>query len=148
MPPTASNVLLRLKIPSMGTCPTVGFNAYNAARFAGVMSDPIVSVPIASVLNPEATATADPVDEPPGAESSQCNFLFAICLDTYGDWHCPPTADHPGGIDGFLRPQNSVRFAFPIIISPRRINRSTIVAFLLGLHPTKAYEPVPSLALK
>jgi hypothetical protein len=49
------------------------------------MSDPIVSVPIASVLNPDAKATADPVDEPPGAESSQCSFLFAICLDTYGD---------------------------------------------------------------
>lgn len=85
MPPTASNVLLRLKIPSIGTCPAVGFKAYKAARFAGVMSDPIVSVPIARALKPDATATADPVEDPPGAESSQCNFLFAICLETYGD---------------------------------------------------------------
>lgn len=85
MPPTESNVLLRLKMPSIGTSPTVGFSAYSAARFAGVMSDPIVSVPIARVLNPEATATADPVEEPPGADSSQCNFLFAMCLETNGD---------------------------------------------------------------
>ena len=84
MPPTASKVLLRLKMPSIGTSPAVGFSAYNAARFAGVMSDPIVSVPIASVLKPEATATADPVEEPPGADSSQCSFRFAMCLETYG----------------------------------------------------------------
>jgi hypothetical protein len=85
MPPTESNVLLRLNIPSIGIWPTVGFNAYKAARFAGVMSEPIVSVPIASVLNPDATATADPVDEPPGADSSQWSFRFAMCLETYGD---------------------------------------------------------------
>lgn len=60
----------------------MGFNAYKAARFAGVISEPIVSVPIARVLKPEATATADPVDEPPGADSSQCNFRFAMCLET------------------------------------------------------------------
>lgn len=87
MPPTASKVLLKLKMPSIGTWPTVGFNAYKAARLAGVMREPIVSVPMARVLNPEATATADPVEDPPGAESSQCNFLLAMCLETYGDWH-------------------------------------------------------------
>lgn len=102
------------------------------------MSEPIVSVPIASVLNPEATLTAEPVDDPPGAESSQCSFFFAICLATYGDWHCPPTADQPGGIEGFLRPQNSVKFDLPSIIRPLRISRSTIVAFFFGMHPTKA----------
>lgn len=101
----------------------------------------MVSVPIANVLKPEATATADPVEDPPGADSSQCNFRFAMCLETYGDWHWPPTADQPGGIDGFLSPQNSVRFALPIMIIPRRINRSTMVAFFLGIHPTKAYDP-------
>lgn len=82
MPPTASKVLLKLKIPSIGTWPTVGFNAYSAALFAGVIKDPIVSVPIESVLKPDATATADPVEDPPGADSSQCNFRFAMCLET------------------------------------------------------------------
>jgi hypothetical protein len=69
-----------------------------------------------------------------------------MCLETYGDWHCPPTADHPGGIDGFLRPQNSVRFDFPMMIMPRLISRSTIVALFFGMHPTKAYEPEASVS--
>ena len=85
MPPTESNVLLRVKMPSVGVVPTVGFSAYKPARFAGVMSDPMVSVPIASVLNPAEMLTAEPVAEPPGAESSQCSFFFAICRATYGD---------------------------------------------------------------
>ena len=85
IPPAESKLLLSVKIPSIGTSPTVGLSAYNAARFAGVIIEPSVSVPIASALNPEATLTAEPVDEPPGAESSQCSFLFAMCLATYGD---------------------------------------------------------------
>lgn len=82
MPPAESKLLLNEKMPSMGTSPTVGLSAYSAARFAGVMSEPMVSVPIASVLKPEATLTAEPVDDPPGAESSQCSFFFAMCLAT------------------------------------------------------------------
>lgn len=53
--------------PFMSCIPTVGFRAYRAARDAGVMIDPIVSAPMANGENPAATATADPVDEPPGA---------------------------------------------------------------------------------
>lgn len=45
----------------------VGFSAYRPARVEGVTMDPIVSVPIARGLKPAATATAEPVDEPPGA---------------------------------------------------------------------------------
>lgn len=128
-------------MPSMGTSPTVGFKAYSAARLAGVIRDPIVSVPMASALKPDDTLTAEPVDEPPGAESSQCSFFFAICLATYGDWHCPPTADQPGGIDGFFNPQNSVRLDLPSMIRPLLMSRSTIVAFFFGVHPTKANDP-------
>lgn len=87
IPPAESKVFDKQKIPSIGISPTVGFNAYSAARFAGVMRDPIVSVPTASVLNPAAKLTADPVDDPPGADNSQCNFFFAMCRATYGDWH-------------------------------------------------------------
>ena len=43
------------------------FRAYNADLFAGVTTDPTVSVPMASGVKPAATLTADPVDEPPGA---------------------------------------------------------------------------------
>ena len=138
MPPAESKLLLSVKIPSMGTSPTVGFNAYNAARFAGVINEPSVSVPMANALNPDAMLTAEPVDEPPGAESSQCSFFFAMCLATYGDWHCPPTADHPGGMLGFFSPQNSVKFDLPRMMRPLRMRRSTMVAFRLGVHPTKA----------
>lgn len=53
--------------PVISCAPTVGFKAYRAARDAGVMIEPIVSAPIASGEKPAATATADPVDEPPGA---------------------------------------------------------------------------------
>lgn len=141
IPPAESKLLLSVKMPSMGTSPIVGFKAYNPARFAGVIREPSVSVPIASALKPDATLTAEPVDEPPGAESSQCSFFFAICLATYGDWHWPPTADQPGGIDGFFSPQNSVRFDFPSMMRPLRMRRSTMVAFFFGMHPTKAYEP-------
>lgn len=128
-------------MPSIGTSPIVGFSAYSPARLAGVIREPSVSVPIDKALNPDATLTADPVEEPPGAESSQCNFFFAKCRATYGDWHCPPTADQPGGIEGFFNPQNSVKFDFPNMIRPLRMRRSTMVAFLFGMHPTKAYEP-------
>ena len=85
MPPTESYDLLNANIPSIGTSPTVGFNAYSAARFAGVIKEPTVSVPSAKVVNPAATAIAEPVDDPPGADSSQWSFFFSICLATYGD---------------------------------------------------------------
>lgn len=53
--------------PATSCTPTVGFRAYRAARDAGVIMEPIVSAPTASGENPAATATADPVDDPPGA---------------------------------------------------------------------------------
>lgn len=45
----------------------MGLSAYKAARVDGVTMEPMVSVAIARGLNPAATATAEPVDEPPGA---------------------------------------------------------------------------------
>src|SRR4051812_23879847 len=54
IPPAESKVFDRQNMPSMGISPTVGFSAYKAARFAGVMREPIVSVPTARVLKPEA----------------------------------------------------------------------------------------------
>lgn len=69
MPSTVSNVLLRLKMPSVGTSPAMDFKAYRASRFAGVIRDLIVSVPVARVLKLEAAATAE-LEDPPGSESS------------------------------------------------------------------------------
>lgn len=45
----------------------VGFGAYSAPREAGDVTDPSFSVPRESGLNPEATPTAEPEEEPPGA---------------------------------------------------------------------------------
>ena len=46
--------------------PGVSFSAYKAALPAGVINEPVVSVPIDNGANPAATPWADPVDEPPG----------------------------------------------------------------------------------
>lgn len=53
--------------PVVSWSPVVGLSAYKAARVDGVTMEPMVSVAIARGLNPAATATAEPVDEPPGA---------------------------------------------------------------------------------
>jgi hypothetical protein len=44
----------------------VGRMVYKPARVHGVIKEPHVSVPNATGANPALTATADPVDEPPG----------------------------------------------------------------------------------
>ena len=51
--------------PSSGTVPKVGFMPTTPHRLAGTRTDPPVSVPGARSTRPVATATADPVDEPP-----------------------------------------------------------------------------------
>ena len=54
----------RLTRPTVGLMPTTPFMA------AGLTIDPSVSVPMATVQNPAATATAEPELEPPGVRSS------------------------------------------------------------------------------
>jgi len=66
MGPGLSNESVSVNEPRVSWTPTVGLMAYRAARLAGVMMDPIVSAPMAMGLKPVATATADPVEEPPG----------------------------------------------------------------------------------
>lgn len=53
--------------PVVSWIPIVGLIAYKPARVDGVTMEPMVSVAMARGLNPAATATAEPVDEPPGA---------------------------------------------------------------------------------
>src|SRR3989442_14847751 len=50
-------VLIR---PAVTLSPTVPFHA------AGILTEPPVSVPIATGASPAATATPEPLDEPPG----------------------------------------------------------------------------------
>ena len=46
--------------------PAVGLMVYKAARSAGNIKEPEVSVPIATGANPAETPMAGPEDEPPG----------------------------------------------------------------------------------
>src|SRR5258706_4727495 len=52
--------------PDALTNPRVGFSPTRLLNAAGTRPDPAVSVPTAKLTNPDATATAEPDDEPPG----------------------------------------------------------------------------------
>src|SRR6476469_4809298 len=54
------------KTPSRGTRPKVVFNPRMPQHAAGTRIEPAVSEPNATSAVPFATATADPLDEPPG----------------------------------------------------------------------------------
>ena len=69
--PTVSNEDVKWNTPFNETEPGVSFKAYSAATAAGDTRDPDVSLPSAIGLKPEATPTAEPVDEPAGCLQSQ-----------------------------------------------------------------------------
>ena len=71
-------------MPSVDNSPTVGLNPTTPFMCAGHIIEPLVSVPIARVTSPAATATADPELEPQGVLSRMCGFFT-----------CPPTEDQP-----------------------------------------------------
>src|SRR5437763_731416 len=54
------------KTPSIGHTPTVVFKPKTPQKDAGTRTDPPVSVPTANAESPAATATADPLLDPPG----------------------------------------------------------------------------------
>ena len=58
-------------------CPSVGFNPISSLKAAGTRPDPAVSVPREKATNPFATATADPLLEPPGRYASSKGFFGA-----------------------------------------------------------------------
>ena len=64
--PGVSNVGDSGKIPSVGHLSLVVFKPTIPFSEAGILTEPPVSVPIAKAAKPEATATADPLLEPPG----------------------------------------------------------------------------------
>src|SRR4051812_21994416 len=66
------------------TRPTVGFSPTIPLIAEGQVTEPSVSVPIASRTSPAATAAPDPLDDPHALRSS-----------AHGLWTCPPTALQP-----------------------------------------------------
>ena len=84
--------------PVVSCLPVVGLSAYKPARVDGVTMEPIVSVAMARGLNQAATATAEPVDEPPGAYlisvslNNICYFVFSLSDQVSS--HCPISSRH------------------------------------------------------
>lgn len=76
IPPRLSNVEEMDMTPCDDDDPTETFKAYRAARLAGVLTEPFVSVPMPKGLKPADTPTATPVDDPPGL----CNAMRSASL--------------------------------------------------------------------
>ena len=75
MIPGVSNVEDNGIIPEEEIMPRVGLKAYTPLANPGIMRLPFVSVPRATSQNPEATAIAEPLLEPPGVKDSPCGFF-------------------------------------------------------------------------
>src|SRR2546421_9881421 len=92
---------------------------------AGWRTEPPVSLPIAAIASPDATAAADPPLEPPGTRSSP-----------QGLW----TGQYPEF--SFEEPiANSSQLVFPRKTAPSASSRSTTVALYGGGNPFKIFEP-------
>ena len=94
---------------------------------AGMRTEPPASDPIAAGASPAATATAEPLDEPPGTR----------CVAVSHGFHGVPI--------GWLRPQppnaNSTMCVLPSGIMPAAIRRSTAVAVSSDAAPSQLFEP-------
>jgi hypothetical protein len=66
MPPSVSKELDVEMVPFGEDAPTVSFIANRAARLAGALRDPSVSVPVPRGAKSAGIPTATPVDDPPG----------------------------------------------------------------------------------
>ena len=110
--------------PTVGLIPTIPFND------AGQTIDPSVSVPIATGINPAATAEPDPDELPP-----------ALCENFHGFAVRPPIADQPL-VDSPERIfAHSDKFVLPKIIAPAFFNSVTNGASDVIGRPTKESEP-------
>jgi hypothetical protein len=64
--PTQSRVVRAGRTPVRLTRPNEGFSPYTPQHAAGMRMEPPVSLPSAKSTRPAATATAEPLEEPPG----------------------------------------------------------------------------------
>src|SRR5690606_16409432 len=62
---TQSNEAHAGTTPRVGSQPRVGFRPTTPQNIAGTRPEPAVSVPSAASIAPDATAAADPLDDPP-----------------------------------------------------------------------------------
>ena len=81
--PSVSKQAVNSITPVIGMEPGVSLSAYRAATAAGDTMDPEVSVPTEIWANPEATPTADPVEEPAGVYKQWVNVMKEAFLESY-----------------------------------------------------------------
>ena len=72
--PTVSRLGANGRTPASGIRPQVVFSPQIPQQAAGIRIDPPVSVPYPTVASPVATATADPLEEPPGTSEASSGF--------------------------------------------------------------------------
>ncbi len=110
--------------------PRVVFNPTTPHRPAGMRTEPPVSVPIAAVARPAATATAEPLLEPPG---TRCTAR------SHGFHGVPMTALVPQPPNAY-----STVCVLPITTAPEARSRATTVALAAETLGGTAREPAPS----
>src|SRR6516162_10493826 len=98
--------------PSTGTRSQVVFRPAIPQQAAGIRTDPPVSVPRAASVSPVATATAEPLDDPPGSRRGSAGF------GGVPDQGFTPLADQ----------HSSVRLVLPTIRAPARLVAATTAA--------------------
>jgi len=98
-------------IPDRLISPTVGFIPTIPLLCEGQTIEPLVSVPIASMVRLADTATAEPELDPQG-----------LRLKTYGFFVCPPTPLQPLVDNSPLKFAHSLKLVFPMIIAPASLS--------------------------
>src|SRR5215469_1458461 len=103
-------------MPRMSIRPYVALNPTTPQHAAGNRQDPIASVSSVAKHNPQATAAAEPLDEPPGIYSKFQGFLTG-----------------PKQLSSPVVPAPSVCiFVLPMTIAPAFFSLSTLAASLAG----------------
>ena len=112
--PSVSSVSLSIRTPWLLTRPTVVFSPTMPHRLAGMRTEPPVSLPMAAGASAAATATPDPLLEPPGERGVR---------RSHGFHGVPMVVFVPQ-----LPKANSTMWVLPSAIMPAAARRRTAVA--------------------
>src|SRR5690625_2401850 len=128
--PAVSWLWLIGTMPARLTRPTVGLMPTTPLAAAGQMIEPLVSVPIATVVKPAATAAAEPELEPHALRSS-----------TYGLRVSPPRPLQPLLASDERKLAHSLKLVLPRITAPAWRSFAATVASRGAGAPVMASEP-------
>ncbi len=125
--PTVSKVGLSGIKPSRLTSPSVVFTPTRPHSEDGIRTEPPVSVPMAGIASPAATATPDPLLDPPGTRWCACpTGLRGVPNDALVPH--PPKA-------------NSTVCVLPSTIAPAPCSLTTAVAVWSAMRGGRDFEP-------